>query len=109
MTINMALEQSQPGLADKLKHAAHSNQFNIRTLQTYQHWIVRYLSYFGLKSPQDLSGNNVREFLFYLASVLGLSRARLNQAKEALLFLYNQVLKKPIQDLNDIIFPTKDQ
>jgi Phage integrase, N-terminal SAM-like domain len=97
MSIAVALDECQPGLSQELAEAVRNQHLSSRTSQTYQHWITQYLAYFDLKSPVSLSEVNVKEFLKYLVKKLSLSRARLNQAREALLFLYDKVLHKPLK------------
>ena len=97
MSTAVALDECQPGLSVELAEAVRHQHLSVRTIQTYQHWITQYLAYFDLKSPKYLSENNVKEFLRYLVKNMSLSRARLNQAREALLFLYEKVLKKPLK------------
>ncbi len=92
-----ALDQSQSGLLYQVQKVVKKQHFNTRTEQTYQHWITQYIFFNDLKNPEQLSENNVQEFLGYLAQKLGLSRAKLNQAKEALTFLYDKVLNKPLR------------
>jgi len=101
MTPIMALDECQPGLAFDLAEAVRSQHLSTRTTQTYQHWIAQYLAYFDLKSPNTLSESNVKEFLRYLGKKLSMSRARLNQAREALYFLYEKVLKTPLKLRDD--------
>ena len=104
MDTTLALDESQPGLSQELAQAVRAEKLSSRTVRTYQHWISQYLAYNDLKNPRYLSEKNVRDFLRYLMKRLSLSRAKLNQAKEALLFLYEKVLQKPIesQALNPI-------
>lgn len=97
MNANIALDESQLGLSSELAEAVRTQRLGSRTIQTYQHWITQYLAYFNLKNPRSLSEANVREFLGYLVKSLLLSRARLNQARESLFFLYDKVLKKPLK------------
>ncbi len=97
MSTTIALDECQPGLSAKLAEAVKSQHLSTRTVQTYQHWITQYLAYNDLQSPKALSEKNVKEFLRYLVKTLSLSRARLNQAREALYFLYDKVLKKPLK------------
>jgi len=97
MNTNIALDESKPGLSSELAMAVQEQHLSQRTVQTYQHWIAQYLAYFDLKNPGSLSESNVKEFLRYLGKKLALSRARLNQAREALFFLYDKVLKKPLK------------
>jgi len=97
MSIAIALDECQPGLSTELAEAVRIQHLSTRTSHTYQHWITQYLAYFDLKSPKMLSEQNVKEFLRYLVKNMSLSRARLNQAREALVFLYEKVLKKPLK------------
>jgi len=92
-----ALDQSQSGLLYQVQKIVKKQHFNTRTEQTYQHWITQYIFFNDLKNPALLSENNVQKFLNYLAVKIGLSRAKLNQAKEALTFLYDKVLHKPLR------------
>ena len=92
-----ALDQSQSGLLYQVQKIVKKQHFNIRTEQTYQHWITQYIFFNDLKNPASLSENNVQKFLKYLAVNIGLSRAKVNQAKEALAFLYDKVLHKPLR------------
>ena len=96
MDVNLALEESQPGLAEHLAVAIRKENLCTRTVRTYQHWISQYLAYFDLKNPSRLSGGNAKEFLNHLVRRMSLSRAKLNQAREALVFLYEKVLDQPL-------------
>ncbi|MFT6123114.1 MAG: hypothetical protein ACJAWS_001946 [Oleiphilaceae bacterium] len=97
MSTTIALDACQPGLSFELAEAIRDQHLSSRTSQTYQHWITQYLAYFDLKSPCSLSEQNVKEFLKHLVKKMSLSRARLNQAREALFFLYEKVLKRPLE------------
>lgn len=90
-----ALEESRSGLSSELALAVQAQKLSARTVQTYRHWITQYLSYFNFKNPRYLTVDNVKEFLAYLFKSLSLSRAKMNQAREALVFLYDKVLHKP--------------
>ena len=96
MSTIQAIDESQPGLAAEFSLAARTELLTARSSHSYQHWIIQYLSYFNMRNPKTLTENNVREFLSYLASKMQLSKARLNQAREAVLFLYEKVLHKPL-------------
>lgn len=96
MSAIQAIDESQPGLAEEFFQAVRAELLTARSSHNYQHWIIQYLSYFNMRNPKTLSENNVREFLKYLSSKMMLSKARLNQAREAVLFLYDKVLHKPL-------------
>lgn len=93
----LAWDDSLPGLSQELEQAVLSQHLSRRTASVYQHWIRQYLTFYELENPKVLSERNVRQFLSHLRKRLSLSRARLNQAREALIFLYEKVLKKPMR------------
>ena len=55
----------------------------------------------GLKSPKELGPEAVKEYLEYLAEVREKAANTQNQALNALVFLYDQVLKNPFGPLGD--------
>lgn len=92
MDITEALEQSQPGLVSRVTDAIRKHQLNHRAEQTYLHWISRFVLFHELKNPEALQPGDRQLFLTYLSDRLEVSRARLNQAKQALTFFYEDVL-----------------
>lgn len=94
MHITEALEQSQPGLVKRVTQAIEKHQFNQRTEQTYLHWITRFVLFHELKCPENLEKNDQQIFLTYLSDRIRVSRARLNQATQALQSFYEDVLDK---------------
>lgn len=95
MTMKEALEQSRPGLLAGVSNAVRLQQFSPRTQQLYLHWITQFVIFHDLKDPTALSRPHIQSFLDHLKSHWQLSRARLNQALQALAFLYEQVLNLP--------------
>lgn len=94
MEISQALEHSQPGLVKRVNSAFREHQLNQRSEQTYLHWISRFVLFHDLTDPEDLDAHDCEQFLDYLTSRIQVSRARLNQATQALNFLYRDVLKQ---------------
>ncbi|MDX1799721.1 MAG: site-specific integrase [Marinobacter sp.] len=94
MHITDALEQSQPGLVNRVTDAIRTHHLNQRTEQTYLHWITRFVLFNGLKDAGDLEDEDQQLFLIYLRDRVLVSRARLNQARQALSFFYEDVLQK---------------
>lgn len=92
METTEALEQSQPDLVSRVTGAIRKHQLNHRAEQTYLHWISRFVLFHNLKNPEMLQPDDQQLFLAYLSERLQVSRARLNQAKQALAFFYEDVL-----------------
>lgn len=92
MEISQALEHSQPGLVDRVTTAIRQHKLNYRAEQIYLHWISRFVLFHELRDPSLLGADDRRTYLEYLTAQIQVSRARLNQATQALTFLYSEVL-----------------
>jgi hypothetical protein len=98
MDITEALEQSQPGLLGRVRDAIRKHHLNQRSEQTYLHWITRFVLFHDLKDPETLASDHRQQFLEYLGNRMRVSRARLNQASQALAFFYEDVLGETAVD-----------
>ncbi len=68
-----------------------------RTEQTYSQWILRFIHFFGGKThPRDLGVRDVERFLSDLAVKQKVSSSTQRQALNAIVFLYREVLDKPL-------------
>lgn len=95
MHLTEALEQSEPGLFERVRNAIREQRLNQRTEQTYLHWICRFVLFHQPKTAETLESADQQLFLQYLQERIQVSRARLNQARQALAFFYDDVLQKP--------------
>ena len=84
--------------------------YSRRTEQTYWQWIHRYLVHFrdrsqprgqGWRHPRSMGAAEVREFLGHLATERRVAAATQNQALNAPVFLYGEVLHQPLGDLGE--------
>ncbi len=73
--------------------------YSIRTEKTYLYWLRHYIIFNKRKHPLDMGAREVKEFLSYLASERHVSVNTQKIALNALSFVYNKVLDKPLGDL----------
>lgn len=69
-----------------------------RTEASYLTWMRAFLGYHSQPDPNQLGSEEVRAFLTYLAEGREVAVSTQNQALNALVFLYEQVLHKPLQE-----------
>jgi integron integrase len=69
-----------------------ARHLSLRTEQAYLQWMRRYAAFHGGRSLQELGPEAVERFLTHLAVEAHVGAATQNQALQALLFLYRQVL-----------------
>ena len=74
-----------------------------RTAKNYWNWIKRFIRFHDLKHPAKLSAAHVNEFLSHLASERNVAASTQDQAMNAIVFLYRDVLKTPLGDFGDIV------
>jgi integron integrase len=88
-----------PGLTrmDQVREVLRYDHDAYRTEQTYGQWILRYIHYFGGKTPPNRLGTqDVERFLSHLATEGQLSASTQRQALNALVCLYRDVLHQPL-------------
>jgi integron integrase len=80
-------------LLDQVSDVARFRHLSLRTEETYRSWIKRFILFHGKQHPRHLDASAVRTFLTHLAVKENVSASTQNQAFNALLFLYRQVLQ----------------
>jgi integron integrase len=84
-------------LMDQVREVLRYHHYAYRTEQTYCQWILRYINYFGGKThPNLLGAPNVEKFLSHLVTEGKVSASTQKQALNALVFLYREVIDKPL-------------
>ncbi|MFK7858588.1 MAG: integron integrase [Granulosicoccus sp.] len=72
-----------------------------RTEEAYEQWVVRYIVFCKGESPEKTGADHVAKYLNDLVVTGNVSASTQNQALNALIFLYKQVLKAPLHNLEN--------
>ena len=91
-----AARASGPKLLALVRAAIRVRHFSPRTEQAYVYWVRRFVHFNGLRHPALLGSSEVDRFLSHLASVRRVSASTQAQARSALVFLYEAVLRVPL-------------
>jgi integrase len=83
-------------LLDNVRDVIRMKHYSIRTEQAYLQWIRRYILFQGKRHPRELDADHLSAFLTDLAVRGRVAAATQNQALNAVLFLYRQVLKQSL-------------
>ncbi len=79
----------------RIKHLSSS------TIKSYRVWIRNFIIFCNTISPDELSSDNVRDYLVFLAIKQKVSSSTQNQVFSALLFLYRNILNMPLEGIAD--------
>jgi integron integrase len=94
--------QSNSPLLRQLQSNMALRQMSPRTIAAYTSWVRRYVRFHRLRHPAELGAAEVRAFLGWLVEARRVAPATQAQALAALLFLYGQVLERPLAELGRI-------
>ena len=74
-----------------------------RTEEAYVGWIRRFVVFHGTRHPSNLGEREIAAYLTHLAVQGRVSASTQNQALAALLFMYQQVLRRPVGDVSQMV------
>ena len=101
---------ANPGspLLVQLREVLRVKHYSIRTEETYSQWVIRFLKFHRdqsgkWKHPREMGSAEVVEFLNHLATEQAVAASTQNQALNAMVFLYSQVLGVEIGDLGEFL------
>jgi integron integrase len=90
------------GLLEVAREKMRTRHLALRTEQAYLQWIRRFVTFHGRRHPRNLGASEVELFLTHLAVDRKVSASTQNQALQALLFLYCQVLDVDLPWLENV-------
>ena len=93
----------KPKLLDQVRQAIRTRHYSPRTEETYVGWIKRLIFFRQKRHPAEMGEQEIARFLSSLASESHVSASTQNQALNAVLFLYREVLRKEIGYVNGVV------
>jgi integron integrase len=90
-------------LRDQLRDVARLRHLGLRTEETYWNWIKRFIVFHQKRHPREMGSEEITAFLTHLAVDGRVAASTQNQAFNALLFLYRQVLKLDMPDIKGAV------
>ena len=84
----------------QIKEVMRFKHYSSRTESAYWHWIRRYIHFFNARRhPREMGAVEVGEFLSHLATQRNVAASTQNQALNALVFLYSEVLNVSLGEI----------
>jgi site-specific recombinase XerD len=90
----------QPKLLDQLRNTLRRKHYSKRTEKAYIDWNKRFILFHNKKHPREMGAAEVEQFLTYLAVEQNVAASTQNQALNAIVFLYKEVLRTELGQLH---------
>lgn len=88
--------QPKPQLLQLMQSTLRFRHFSPRAVEADTAWVRRYVRHHRMRHPAEMGEVEVRAFRIYLAENRRLSASSVNQSLAALLFLYGEVIRRPL-------------
>jgi integron integrase len=108
-TASVTTTAPKPKLLDQVHQAIWTRHYSDRTEKAYVHWIKRFIFFHNKRHPVDMAETEIAQFLSSLATEGRISASTQNQAFNALLFLYSEVLSKKIGLIDGVVRAKRPQ
>jgi integron integrase len=89
-------------LLEQVRNAIRLKHYSIGTEQAYTYWVKEFVLFHQKRHPSEMADAEVGQFLTHLAVKRKVAAATQNQAFSALLFLYGEVLNRPLDTVAEI-------
>ncbi|MFH1147658.1 MAG: integron integrase [Pseudomonadota bacterium] len=89
-------------MLNEVRGAIRYRHYSIRTEEAYVGWIRRFIFFHGKRHPLEMAEREISQFLTHLAVNGKVASSTQNQALSAILFLYKEVLRKELGQLQNI-------
>lgn len=90
-----------PKLLEQLSRAIRGRRYSPRTEEAYVSWVRRFVRFHDMRHPEEMGSHEVNAYLSHLAVERSSSASTQSQARAALMFLYDAVLRKPLSGIGD--------
>ena len=94
---------AKPRLLDRVREAIRARHYSLRTEEAYVAWIRRFILFHDKRHPLEMAEPEINAFVTHLAVAGSVGASTQTQALSALIFLYRNVLQKPLPDLDTVI------
>ena len=90
------MNTEKPKLLEQMSNVMRIKHYSLKTEKSYIQWVRRYIYFHNKQHPDEMGTLEVKQFLNYLAVEQNVAASTQNQALNAIVFLYKQVLNKEL-------------
>jgi len=100
---------SRSPFMEQVRQSFRVRHYSIRTERSYLMWIRQYILFHHKRHPREMGESQVAAFLSHLAVNRDVAANTQNQALNALVYLYREVLERPLQHIQGVTRAKKPQ
>jgi integron integrase len=94
---------AKPRLLGQVRQAIRTRHYSVKTEEAYIGWIKRFIFFHNKRHPVEMGEREIAQFLSSLATESHISSSTQNQAFNALLFLYQEVLQRKVGLIEGVV------
>ncbi len=94
------MSDKQPKLLDRARNSLRQRNYSYRTEKSDVNRMKRYILFHNKQHPRELGEPEIEEFLTHLAVKKKVAPSTQNQARNALIYLYQNVLNIELDEIN---------
>jgi len=87
---------------EQVRQVLRVRHYSLATERCYCQWIRRFIFFHGVKHPGEMGAEEVERFLTHLATADKVAASTQNQALNALVFLYREILRMDLGDFDAV-------
>jgi len=101
--------QNDKKLLDILVDTIRRKHYSRSTENVYLYWCRNYILFHNKRHPKNMGKVEIEQYLTYLAVEKNVAPSTQNQAFNSILFLYKEILKNNLKDMNIQAYRAKER
>lgn len=97
-------QQVKPKFLDQVRNVLRVNHYSRKTEEAYISWIKRFILFNNKRHPNEMGAEEIKKFISFLANEKHVSSSTQNQALNAILYLYKNIIKKEINFVDGLTY-----
>jgi len=96
-------------IMDQVRNTVRALHYSRKTEHAYCYWIRNYIRFHNYRHPARMGADELSQYLTWLAVHRRVAAATQKQALNAIIFLYNRVLEKKLDNIENVIRAKRSQ
>ena len=104
MRMFLQVTENRPKLLELIRTEMRTKHYSRKTEEAYSGWIKRFILFHNKHHPNEMGAEEIKAYIKYLAVQQQVSSSTQNQALNAILYLYKNVIKQEIKFVDGLSY-----